>query len=387
MFRHIIHLHIPAFPIAAARASVPALRDRPVVVAPFHSDRAVVLSVSAEARRERIWKGMPLRTAMKRCSGLTVLPPDPERLEHACRALTRRAARYTPVWEPAGPGHLYLDVTGTERLWGRAKDVAVRLREDVGTALRLPGTVGVAGNKMVSSIASRLMRSEEVRDVNHGGEASFMAPLGVDMLPGIGSVRRKVLLEELNITRIRDLAALDMGALNVVFGSRAYVIHQRARGIDPSPVNPPRNTPMVTEEVTLARDENDDRVLLGALYGLIERCGNRLRRRTLLPRKAGLMLRYSDRMEVTVRLRLPRLSFWDYDLYGPVEALFFKACTRRVRVGFLRVMFWDFSPSRGQMSLFQDTSSGTEAGVRIIETLDRIRQRHGRDAIRWGRSL
>ena len=384
--RNIIHIHIPAFSIAVARVCRPELRERPVAVAPLHSERALILASSSEARDEGIYKGMPLGKATKFCSDLTVIPPDPGLTEKAHQVLTSVAARYTPLWEPSRPGHIHLDVTGTGRLWGRAKDTAARVRREIKGDLRLAGTAGVASNKMVSSIASRIFRSEEVLDVDHGQESLFMAPLKVDMLPGIGHVRRRILLEELNISLVREIAVMDMGSLRLVFGRQAYVIHQRAIGIDPTPVYPPRMKPTVAEEVTLPRDENDDEKLLGILYGLVEKCANRLRSRSLLPRKAGLVIRYADQQEITRRIHLPQLSFWDFDLYGPLEELFFKACRRRVRVRFMKVWFRDFSHPSSQLSLFSAVIPGREKRVSVTQALDNIRGRHGDEAIQYGRT-
>lgn len=386
MNRNIIHIHIPAFSIAVARVCRPELRERPVAVAPLHSERALILASSSEARDEGIYKGMPLGKATKFCSDLTVIPPDPGLTEKAHQVLTSVAARYTPLWEPSRPGHIHLDVTGTERLWGRAKDTAARVRREIKGDLRLAGTAGVASNKMVSSIASRIFRSEEVLDVDHGQESLFMAPLKVDMLPGIGHVRRRILLEELNISLVREIAVMDMGSLRLVFGRQAYVIHQRAIGIDPTPVYPPRMKPTVAEEVTLPRDENDDEKLLGILYGLVEKCANRLRSRSLLPRKAGLVIRYADQQEITRRIHLPQLSFWDFDLYGPLEELFFKACRRRVRVRFMKVWFRDFSHPSSQLSLFSAVAPDREKKVSVTQALDNIRGRHGGEAIQYGRT-
>lgn len=385
MFRHILHLHIPAFSIAVARVCRPELRDRPVVVAPVQSERALVLSASFEARKERVFKGMPLGRAMKTCPGLTVLPPDPALTERACRVLSDVVAHYTPLWEPSRPGHIYLDLTGTERLWGKAKDTARRLGRDIRNRLSLTGTFGVAGNKMVSSIASQILPQEAVVDVDHGREASFMAPLRVGVVPGVGRFRRRILLEELNIARVRELAVLDMPNLTLIFGKQAYVIHQRAVGIDPTPVYPAPARPTVGEEIAFPQDENDDRTLLGALYRLVEKCAFRLRERALFPRKADLLIRYSDQMESKRSIKLPRLSFWDFDLYGPMENLFFKICTRRVRVRLIRIRFRDFSPISGQLSLFHDPSPDTKKGPLVVEAVDRIRRRHGEDAIGYGR--
>jgi len=369
-----------------ARVVRPELRDRPVAVAPLHSERALLLSVSSEARQQGLFKGMPLGKAMKFCPGLTVLPPDHDLTAKAGRSLAGVVARFTPLWEPSQPGHIYLDVTGTDRLWGKAKDAANRLRREIGEEVRLSGTVGVASNKMVSSIASRLIRSEGILDVDHGREPSFMAPLKVNVLPGVGPVRIRLLLEELNITLVRQIVALDMGSLKLVFGHQAYVIHQRALGIDPTPVFPPSTEPMVSEEAILSEDENDDEKLLGVLYGLVEKGSYQLRSRSLLPRKAGIYFRYTDQEEVTRHMQVPKPSFWEFDLYAPLEAAFLKACRRRVRVRFMKIWFRDFSTPSAQLSLFAFAPHEEKKKAQVIRALDCIREKHGEERIRYGRT-
>ncbi len=385
MYRHIIHLHIPALPIAVARISRPDLRDRPVAVVAARSERSRVLSVSREARSEGVFKGMPLQKARTNCPGLTVLPPDPKAAEKACRELARIAARYTPCYEPARPGHLYLDLTGTQRLWGAAKDAAYRLRKEIRERLGLVGAAGVAGNKMVSSIASRAISFEGVLNVDHGREAGFMAPLKVGLMPGIGPVRRKLLTEDLNIVRIRQLAALDLDRLTLIFGRQAQVIHERALGIDPTPVYPLSKAPVIAEEVTLSQEETDDPRLLGHLHRLVERCSFRMRKQGLIPRKVGLLIQYADHVEAGGRLQLPRPGCQDDDLYSPLEHLFFKRRTRRVRVGFIRAWFWEFSRPDPQLTLFDAPSPSEGRRSMLTSGLDRIRERYGENVIMYGR--
>jgi len=385
--RHIIHFHVPSFPIAVARVCRAELRGRPVAVVPPHSERAVILSVSLEARKEGIFKGMPLSTALKQCPELIALAPDPGLTERACRAMAKVVCRYTPLWEPSRPGHIYLDVTGTERLWGHAKDTGHRLRKEIKAGLYLVGTAGVAGNKMVSSIASQITPSLEVLDVDPGRESSFMAPLKVGVVPGIGRFRRKILLEELNIFSVRELAALDMGAMKLIFGRQAPVIHQRTLGIDPTPVYPSPGKLVVSEEMTLPQDENDDQRLLATLYRLVEKCSFRMRNSDLVPGKAGLLIRYSDQMETQRQVRLLRTRFRDLDLYGPLEKLFLALCNRRVRVRFIRIWFRDFSAPDRQLSLFPAPLLLQERRSAIIRALDRIRERYGEEAINCGKTM
>jgi len=142
---------------------------------------------------------------------------------------------------------------------------------------------------------------------------------------------------------------------------------------------------MVGEEIILSGDENDDRILLGVLYGLVEKCAYRLRKRALFPKKAGLMLRYGDQVEILRRIPLPPGSVRDLDLYKPLEQAFFKACHRRVRIRFMRVWFRDFSPFTSQLSLFPSPHLDTEKRERVIPALDCIRERHGEEAIRYAR--
>lgn len=383
MNRSIIHIHIPAFPIAVARVCRSELRDRPVVVAPPFSERALILHVSLEAKKEGLFKGMPLSKAVKQCPGLKILSPNPGLTERAWEAVTNMAAQYTPLWEPSRPGHIYLDITGTERLWGKAKDTGCRLGREVRARLRLTGAAGVAGNKMVAGIASRVTPSLEVQDVAPGQEAAFMAPLPVAVMPGIGRVRKKILLEELNIRRVRELAALNMPALKLIFGRQGPTMHQRALGIDPTPVYTPVEKPMISEAVTLSQDENDDQNLLAILYHLVERCAHRLRNRELVPKKVDLLIRYTDHKEAKGGVKLTGNSFWDFALYSPLEQLFFKTCHRRIRVRFMRIRFQDLTRPDPQLSLFETPDPVHEKRIAAARALDRIRRRYGEGIINW----
>ena len=383
MKRDIIHLHIPAFFIAVSRSIDPRLKGRPVAVAQPGSARSLILSTSCEAKKEGVLKGIPVSRAVRRCPGLKVIAPDPALTIKAAFSISKTVSRYTPVWESARPGHIYMDLTGTGRLWGAAKDAASTLRKEIGDMFSLTGTAGVSGNKMVSSIASR-MASCGVTDIDHGREKSFMAPLRVGVVPGIGASGKNILLE-LNIRLVRELACLDMGDMRMVFGKRAHLIHERAIGIDPRPVYPAPSSPSVSEKVVLSADENDDQRLLSILFALVEKCAFKIRKRGLVPKKAGLLIRYADGMEETKRMSLKITDPFAHDFFTRLETLFLKSCTRRVRVRYMRVWFFDLAPGSGQLSLFPSTGS-TEKKSALVSALDRVRERYGDEAIGYGRA-
>ena len=138
MPRTILFIDPPAFCTTVEALVAPALRTRPVAVAPPGAERAVVLALSTEARRAGIERGMAVRQARKLCPDLVLIPPNPRLYARASSALHEILRAYAPVIEPRGYGHAFLDLTGTGRLFGPPVDVAVRVRREVRERLRFP---------------------------------------------------------------------------------------------------------------------------------------------------------------------------------------------------------------------------------------------------------
>ena len=273
----IIHVDIAAFAVAVERVVHPELRRRPVVVAPVGPSRSVVTAISTEAWEAGIRKGMILARALRRCRDLVVLPPNEPLYARASRALCRVLEGFSPVLEPAGYGHAYLDMTGTGRLFGPPRDAAWRAQREIRQRLRLDAALGVAADKMVSRIAAVVTKPVGLQDVAPGDESAFLAPLPAQLLPGVGPKTQEQ-LRELNIRIIREVAAMQPEHLVLAFGRFGFVLHQRALGIDDTPVYPPRAVPAVEEEAILAEDSNDWDLLKGTLCRLCARAGGKAAR-------------------------------------------------------------------------------------------------------------
>jgi DNA polymerase IV len=386
MERDILHFSIPAFAIALARVDDPSLLQWPVAMAPVHSDRALLLCVSSEARREGLFEGMPASHARRLCPSLKILPPDPQRLAKGTRSLLEVSSSYSPLLEPASQGSVFLDMTGCRRLLGPARDAAARMEREISARLRLQGTVGVAGSKLVSSIASGYLDTPGVCDVLRGSESGFLGPLPVAALPGIGRQRETTLLRDLNLRTIGELSQLPVARLRLVFGPFAPLLSQRAQGIDPSPVRPPRRAEGISEEAFLSREENDDRVLLAELCRLVEGCGLRLRRLGKTAGQLTLAITYADGIseQRTQTLALPL----DHDLllYQVADELFLKACRRRVRIRGMSLNCTRLSGAGRQLDLFASSTVSPQLES-LQSALDGLRERYGMQAVRWGRSL
>lgn len=386
MSRDILHLSIPAFPIALARVADPALRQRPVAVAPQHSERALLQAVSPEARSEGVREGMAVYQARRHCPGLTCIPPDPDLVARGTRGVLEVAAAYSPLAEPDCRGRLFLDLTGCGRLLGPARDVAARLDREIAARLRLPGAVGVAANKLIARIAADYLEKPGVCDVLRGAERSFIGPLPVHILPGVGAARRAVLLNDLNLRRVEQVAALSVVQLRLAFGPFAPLLHRRACGYDTAPVEPPQRRPGVTAEALLDEEQNDDQVLLAELYRLVEACGFRLRRRQRQAGRLSLQVQYADGVAARREEALEPPGNHDLLLFAAAERLFRKTCVRRVRLKSLQLTCTRLQAGPRQLGLFAAPVEVSPAQAALQRALDEVRGRYGLQAIGWGRS-
>ena len=256
--RSVLFVDPPAFCTTVEGLVAPSLRTRPVAVAPPGADRATILALSAEARLAGIERGMLVRQALKRCPDLVLLPPNPRLYARASRALHEVLRIYAPVIEPRGYGHAFLDLTGTGRLFGPAVDVAARVQREVRERLRLPLSVGVAANKLVSQAATTVVKPEPLLEVPGGGEASFLAPHPLDVLPDLHPRMRRR-LDDYQLDLIGEVAAITESALCAVFGGAGRTLRAQARGIDPRPVLSPERQSEFHVSHALATDTNDAR--------------------------------------------------------------------------------------------------------------------------------
>jgi len=383
MDRDVLHLNISAFPIGVERVVNSALRDRPVVIAPPSSVRAVALAVSREAYLEGVRKGMPVASAKKFCRGLVVIPPNEPLYRRAAHALLEYLDQYSPLIEPWRAGHLYLDLTGTRRLFGPPVDTGAKIQKELKARFSLRSAVGLASNKLVSRVASRVIRPRGVCDVFPGGEGIFLAPLPVDVLPGLDE-KAEATLSDLNLARVGELAALPPEHLFLAFGPFGYRLHRFALGRDDSPVRPAERAPVIREEETLAEDSNDDRVILGVLYLLVERAARRLRKIQRLASAIRLEVIYADHVSASRQIRLAEPGDLDGPLFEAARRLLESAWTRRTRLRYLGLSLKELIAAPRQLRLFPEALAELKERA-LVSALDALRSRFGEKAVRYGR--
>jgi len=386
--RHIIHINVADFAVAVERALDRRLRERPVIVAPEGAARAVVYDMSEEAYQAGVRKGMVLRRALRLCADARVLAPHPVRYEQAMQSLVLQARPYSPLIEPGeADGHLFVDVTGTSRLFGPPVDVAWRLRRQARMDLGLEPVWAVAPNKLVAKVATRLVKPEGEYIVDAGQEALLLAPVPLALVPGIER-QDLVRLGDFNFRQAGQVAALGLEALRVPFGRRALDLYEAVRGIDRSPVRPVgQKPPRVVREHVFDEDAHGVAVIEGALYALVESAGHTLRHRCLAARRVAVELDFSDGRRCARQRVLRPATANDMSLFATARAVLYLAWRRRVRIRHLRLICDRLTFPPAQRELFPGETAVDGRQARLVAALDSIRQRFGRDAVSVGRTL
>ncbi len=384
--KDVLHIEVPSFPATVEQAAHSSYRNRPVAVASGSGGRAIVLSASREARQEGIHRGMLLREALKLEHRLIVVDSNPELYQRAMTAITDQVSHYSPYVEPIRYGQVAIDMTGTTRLLGRIKDSAYRMHKDIRDSFHLTSSIGISVNKLVSSVAARYIRQyAELFDVLPGNERTFLDPLELKMLPGIGHGTDRALLEELNLKSIGMLAAVPISKLILVIGKNALTLHQKALGIDLSPVRPPEQRLEIKEEYTFSEDTNDDHLIMGVVYYLIERGCSRLRQQNKKINSFRIFCRYSDSKIATRTVRLPEATHKEYLMFYHTQKIFEQLFERRTRVRYLSIGFENLIQSAHQTSLFSQVIDPDAAKHGDLhQAMDKLRSKHGYPIVRFG---
>jgi len=385
MARYIAHLDIPGFYAALEELRHPEWRRQPLVLAES-GPRAVIQSINSIARKEGLLEGMPLSQAQRICRRLinTSLDLPFYKIQH--QRILENLSYFSPLVEGTLLGHYFVDLSGTERLWGPGPDVACRLEQCLAAKNGLHARLGLGANKLISQVAARCIPPGDLSCIFPGGETSFFAPLPVTFLPGVGP-KTTSRLTDFNIQRIGQLATLSAESLFEVFGKTASKLIRLARGDDCTPVIPFQRAPRLCVTHNLDRDEIDRERLEAILFQQIEEAGWLLRRHNRYPGKFALEIRYADDKTMKSQRPLPPIAnHLDYQLFRIILPTFKQLTQRRVAVRRMMLELYEFSMPIRQMSLFPWEETSLRGAQKLQKALDDIRQRFGRQAIAWGKT-
>jgi DNA polymerase-4 len=375
--RTILHVDLDAFFAAVEQRDNPSLRGKPVVVGGGGpNDRGVVSTASYEARVFGIKSAMPLRTAGALCPHAIFVPVDGRKYARVSKEVMAILRRFTPQLEQLSIDEAFLDVTGTEGLFGSGVEIARKIKQAVRDELELTISVGVASNRLVAKIASDLEKPDGLVFVPPGTEREFLEPLAIERLWGVGASTRRA-LADYNVRTIGDLAALPADVMVRRFGQHGASIAARARGVGDTVVGHDDAAKSISHEHTFDVDTDSWAVMERTLLALSEGVGSRLRASGVLASTVAVKIRDTDFRTITRQRTLGHPTDLTDVIWKAAVTLTRKE-TRGMKVRLLGVAATGLVEET-QISLFAEEGSRQR---RAVEASDALRKRFGSQAIR-----
>ncbi|MDX9863141.1 MAG: hypothetical protein RBS99_19710 [Rhodospirillales bacterium] len=371
----IIHVNVTDFAASVAIRKDPSLAGRPFVLARQGSARPIVIAVSPKARQEGLYGGMSLATAIRMVPSLTIVGPDASAHAKADAALAEIASQYSPAIQADPGGHLFLDMSGTSRLFGPPVDCAVRIRNRIHELLGMEGAVAVASNKLVAKVGTRAIRPSGITRVECGDEASFLARQDIALLPGVGaSIGR--LLQVAGFHEIGQVAELEDSQVVALLGKRGIALRNAARGQERSGVDSRSfDKRSIGKRVDFSEPAFDTHAIKAALIAAAEDAGLEMRKELLASAFVHITLFWADgaSTEGTCRTRSPLLL--DAELIEGAWTAMERAMQRRVRIRGFLLSLRNLTPAIREPDLF--TPEGPTREQRLQMAVDSTRFRYG----------
>jgi len=376
----ILHVDMDAFYASVEERERPELVGKPVIVGGTPEGRGVVAAANYAARKFGVHSAMPAVTAKRLCPQGVFLRPRMEYYAEISDQIRAIFEKFTPLVEPLSLDEAFLDVRGSERLFGPAESIGRAIKQEIRERLRLVASVGVAPNKFLAKIASDLKKPDGFVVVQPERVQEFLDPLAVGRLWGVGKVTGGV-LDKLGIHRIGQLRQMPVELLRQHFGSGGDHLWELSQGIDERPVVPEQEAKSISHETTFAKDLEDPEVMRAWLLELSEQVGCRLRRHRLKGRTVHLKVRFDDFHTITRAQTLPQPTNVTQEIWQTAAQMFTERLpARRLHIRLLGVGMSGFDP-RGwvQLNLFPEPEH--ERQTRLDEVADRIKERFGQASL------
>jgi len=384
--RSVLHADMDAFYAAVEQRDRPELRGKPVIVGGT-GPRGVVSTASYEARAFGVHSAMPAFEARRLCPDGIFLRGSMRRYSQESKRIFEIFRRFTPQLQGLSLDEAFLDVTGTERLFGAPVELARRLRREVREETGLAVSVGIAPVKLVAKIASDLAKPDGLLEVGAEGLRDFLDPLPVSRIWGVGPVAG-ARLAAAGFHTMGDLARADGALVESALGDWGLGIARLARGDDVSEVEPYREPVSYSEENTFGSDVSDRAVLRSTIIAHAEAVARRLRKDGLRARTVVLKLKLARRVAAGPRgypLLSRRSTFAtasdDGDAMARAAFELLDRANLEQPVRLLGVGVTNLVSAAGdQLPLFAQ-QDGSARRDRLNRALDEVSRRFGNDAV------
>ncbi len=370
----LVHIDADAFFASVEQAADTRLRGIPMAVG--GRKRGIIASASYEARALGVYTPMPTQRALQMCPELVVVPGNFELYEQFSDWIFGMCQELTPLVERSSIDEGYMDFSGAWNLnqHGLVKRVN-NLDREIHQWLKITLSEGMATNKIVSAVASKLHKPNGFLVVPEGSEATFMGALPLGRMPGIGP-RTEEVLQAIGARRIGDLITLGAERLYPFLGKTTDSFLQLARGIDDRRIVLEREpAKSYSQQHTFERDVGNDERVVHHLKTMIDDEMIRLRDAKKQARTFSMKIRYTDMEEVETSRSLYQPSFLENDFYPLVRPMLNQLWRRRVHLRLVAVSFSNIYETFEQLELFDDKRRRLR---QLSHAVDQVNESYGK---------
>ena len=384
--RAIIHVDMDAFYASVEVMDNPALAGKPVIVGGTRESRGVVSAASYEARVFGVHSAMSTARAEKLCPHGVFISPRMDRYAEISHDIRRILDAFTPLVEPISIDEAFLDVTGSQALFGTAPDIARAIKRRIRDEVGLVASVGVAPNKYLAKLASDLEKPDGFVVITQEEAEARLAPLPVSRLWGIGKKTEPNFIAA-GLRTVGDVARASDALLERLAGAYGPRLKLLARGLDDRPVVPDADAKSIGAENTFARDIADASALRAELDLLSERVAQRARADGVAGFTVNLKARYADFTTVTRAQTLVDATSDSIAIRDAARDLLEKRLGREGRA--LRLLGVSLSNlahgDEVSRDLFDSAARTNTSRNRTLDSvMDALRERFGASAVRRG---
>lgn len=385
-----LHVDMDAFYAAIEEREHPEYRGKPIVVGSAPDQRGVVSTASYEARKYGIHSAMPSRNAYKRCPDAIFLPVRMALYKKVSKEIFSIFNRYTPLVEALSIDEAFLDVSGSQRLYGTGEEMAAQIKADILDATQLTCSVGVAPNKFLAKLGSEFQKPNglTVLPFSQSGITRFLRPLPVTRLWGVGKVMQKT-LDQAAMYTIGDIQEASLGLLQSIVGAHtATYLRALAFGQDAREIEMDVAEKSISREHTYLQDERRRTTIEDTIFTLVQDVAKRLRKDGRFATTGKLKVRWKNFETITRQRSFPFPTRMEPDLQAMAKALFKDIDMRKpIRlIGFGVTGLID-KPEQQQLGLFDQPPPERQKRERLEASIDRIQQTYGEDSILPARRL
>ena len=373
MEKAIVHYDLDSFFVAVERLKNSKLEGKPILVG-GSSERGVVASASYEARKFGVHAGMSSVMAKRMCPEALFIKGDYESYSTYSSTVNKIITGDVPLVQQASIDEFYCDFTGMEKYFGCFK-YATELKAKIKRETGLNTTFGLSTNRTVSKVATNEGKPNGRVHVLTGHEKSFLSPLGVQKLPGIGDTMTKQ-LQDMGIYTLATLANAPLWVLESALGKLGKVFKEKANGIDTSPVEPTYDQKSFSKELTFHEDTTDIMKLKSLLVNMVEGLCFDMRKQVKCTGTISVKVRYANFDTYQKQANLFYTSD-DSVIIEKVLELFDKLYDRRLLVRLVGVRFSRLVQGYAQINLFDDSSKLAP----LYSALDKIKAKFGEDSV------